>query len=78
MNPGPSDEIGKVAIGVIGALRTQPALLMLILFNALFLGAVFWAVRDQRSYQHEIMKVMLEQNEKAQQLLSRCVVPPHG
>lgn len=65
MSPGPSEEAGKVAIGVIEALRAQPALLLLIIFNALFLAAVFFAVRDQRHYQHELMSTML-------QALSKC------
>lgn len=75
MNPGPSEEAGKVAIGVIEALRSQPALLLLILINALFLGVIAWAVRENRSQQHEIMRALVEQSQKAQELLSRCVVP---
>lgn len=60
MTPGPSEEVGKVALSVIEALRTQPSMLMLIVFNVLFLCAIAWAVHEQRGYQHEIMKTMLE------------------
>lgn len=60
MSPGPSEEAGKVAIGVIEALRTQPGLLLVVLVNLLFMAAVFWSVRDQRHYQHEIMTALVQ------------------
>jgi len=75
MNPGPTEEAGKVAGGVVEALKSQPALLMILIFNFLIFGAIFWAVRDQRHYQHEIMTALIAQQAKDADLLSKCIVP---
>ena len=65
----------KVATGVIDALRSQPMMLAVLLLNGLIFLVIFYAVQTNRTAQHEIMKVMLDQNAKSQELLSRCVVP---
>lgn len=60
MNPGPSEEAGKAAGALISALRDQPALLVLVIFNILFLSAGMFALHVQRTYQHEIMTKLIE------------------
>jgi hypothetical protein len=75
MNPGPTEEAGKVAGGIVDALRGQPALLVLAISQAFFLAAIFWAVRDQRIYQHEITKLMIDQQSRAAEMLAKCIIP---
>jgi hypothetical protein len=66
----------KVATGAIDALRSQPLLLGVLLLNLLIFVIIFYAVQTNRAAQHEIAKLLIEQNAKAADLLSRCVVPP--
>jgi len=75
MNPGAIEEVGKVATGVIDALRTQPMVIALIVLNFIIIGFVYFSVKDRRDQDHKIMSLLLEQQTKAQELLSRCVVP---
>lgn len=65
----------RVATSAIDALKAQPLMLAVLLLNLLIFLVIFYAVQTNRTAQHEIMKVMLEQNAKAIELLSRCVVP---
>jgi hypothetical protein len=66
----------KIATGAIDALRSQPMLLGVLLLNIVIFVIIFYAVQGTRAQTHEILKVMIDQNAKAQELLSRCVVPP--
>lgn len=76
MTPGPSEEIGKVVVSIVDSLRSQPLILALILLNVMFITMVFFSVKDNREKYHEMLKVLMEQSSKAQEMLSRCVVPP--
>jgi uncharacterized protein (DUF39 family) len=42
MNPGISEEADKVATATVGALSSTPAVLALVIFNALFMAAVVY------------------------------------
>jgi hypothetical protein len=75
MNPGVSEEVGKVAVGIIEALKNQPAVLALIVLNALFVSVVYFGVRQQRAEVNLQMRTLLEHIDKSQDLLSKCVVP---
>lgn len=50
----------KVAVSVIDALKAQPMMLVLILFNAVIFGAIVYAVQSQRSNEHKIVQLILE------------------
>lgn len=65
----------RVATSAIDALKAQPLMLAVLLLNLLIFLVIFYAVQTNRTAQHEIMKVILDQNAKAQELLARCVVP---
>ena len=75
MNPGPVEEGGKIAIGVIDALKTQPAFLVVILFMALVLMLIYWANTSSNAQRNELMKIMLDNQHSMTEMLSRCVVP---
>ena len=45
---------------------------MLALTQALFLAAIFWAVRDSRVHQHEIMTSLIAQQAKTMEMLAKC------
>jgi uncharacterized protein HemX len=76
MTPGPIEESGKVAIGIVESLKNQPMVLAIILLNALILGLVFWGIGEQRTEAAAQTRSMLTQIDRAQELLSKCVVPP--
>ena len=60
MSPGPIEEGGKLATGVIEALKNQPVMLVLILMNLIFLGAIYFGVQSQRSQTHELVKLLID------------------
>ena len=76
MNPGLTEEGGKVISHTVDALKSQPVTLAMILMNVIFVAAIFWGVKGTREQMHEVMKSILEQNTQAQELLSKCIVPP--
>ena len=58
MNPGPIDDAGKVATSAIDALKSQPLVLYLMIFNVLFIvGTVY---------------VGLQRIEQMNNLINRC------
>lgn len=80
----------KVATGIIDALKSQPALLLLVIFNALVLVIVFYGVQATRTAQNELIRqivttndkfqndmvtTLLAQNGKMADLLSHCILP---
>ena len=65
----------RVATSAIDALRNQPILLAVLVLNVIMFVAIAYAVVSNRTAQHEVMKTLLEQNAKATELLSRCIVP---
>jgi hypothetical protein len=69
------EEGGKVAIGVIDALKNQPMLLAVIILNMLVLGLVFWGIHEQRVENAALTSTLLTQLGNAQELLAKCVVP---
>jgi hypothetical protein len=73
---GPVEEGGKVASGIVEALKAQPVVLALVVFNMAFIAAVYISTNDARAKNNELMKIMIEQQAKTSEFLSRCVVPP--
>jgi hypothetical protein len=77
VNPGLTEEGGKVITHAVDALKSQPVTLAMIIMNVIFVAAIFWGVRGTRDQQHMIMQALLEQHQEAQQLLAKCIVPSH-
>ena len=70
MNPGVVEEGGKVATGVIEALKSQPIALALIVMNIIFVGAVGLGahalnIRTTQRYQ--------AQDELIHKLIAQCL-----
>jgi hypothetical protein len=57
-------------------LKAQPALLALVIFNIGFMVAIFFSVQQQRLYNREIIGQLLQNAEKAQEMLFKCIQPP--
>lgn len=79
--PPPSNMAGaaaQAAGGVIDALKAQPVLLALVLFNAAFVGVVYYTARDTRMRQGEVVENLLANQSKMQELLARCSNPRSG
>jgi hypothetical protein len=76
MNPGGIvEETGKVATGIVDAMKNQPMVLALIVLNAIIIAGIYFAVVDGRRNQQEIFKMLISNAEKAQDLLAKCVIP---
>lgn len=55
MNPGVSEEIGKVAINTVDALRTAPIVLALVIFNVMFMClSVYVVTKSSERWNAEI------------------------
>ena len=72
---GAVEEGGKVASDVVGALRQQPVILAMVIFNASFIGAVYFGIHEQRQIQNEQMKSFINLIEKQSSSLAQCVMP---
>ena len=57
MNPGPIDETAKSAIN---ALKSQPMVLALLLFNLIFIGLLAFITVTERRQWSEITKLVIE------------------
>ena len=76
MNPGPVEEVGKVASGVVDALKAQPAVLALTVAQFATLIFIFYALHAGAQFRDMMLKQSFEYQREVTQLLARCVVPP--
>jgi len=75
MNPGPVEEAGKVATGIVGALASQPLALSLVLMN-IGLMVIFYVVLDRvDSHQLHREQAALAEQKEVRELLSHCIIP---
>ena len=70
---GPVEEGAKVASGVVDSLKGQPLVLALVLFNALFMGAVAWGTSEARKDFNKTIQLLIEKQDKTAQMLYNCV-----
>ena len=75
MNPGPVEEAGATARGLIDALKAQPAVLALSLAQLAMLIFLFYALSAAASFRDSMLKQQYEFAHKVTELLSKCVVP---
>jgi len=62
MNPGTiSEEAGETARTVVTALKSTPAILALVIFNLLFMGAVIYIQHTNGARWAELFELMLKQ-----------------
>lgn len=76
MNPGPMEEAGKAASGVIDALKVQPTLLVMAIVNVLLVVLVFYVAQGAGKTREREVAAVYEQSRYVAELLSRCVVAP--
>jgi len=64
MNPGPIEETGKVAIGVVDALKSQPITLAMVLFNMVLLVVVYFGIKNMRDHQSKVLEAIFEHTDR--------------
>jgi len=75
MNPGPVEEVGQTARGLIDALKRQPSLLALMISNIGMLVFMFYALHAAAQFRDSIIARQFELQRHFNDILSRCVVP---
>lgn len=76
MNPGPVEELGHVAGGIVDALKAQPAVLALTVANLGMMVFIFYALHSAAGFRDTMLKQSAEERAQVNDLLSRCVVVP--
>ena len=76
MNPGPVEEAGQTARGLIDALKAQPAVLALSLAQVAMLVFMFYALHSGALFRETMLKQSFEYQREVSQLLAKCVVQP--
>jgi len=75
MNPGPVEEVGKVAVGFMDSMKSQPLALALVVMNMALL-VLFWLVFNEvSSHSREREKALFTEQKEVRALLAKCVVP---
>jgi hypothetical protein len=88
MNPGPIEEGGKIAVSVIDALKTQPLMLVLVIFNVLIFIFVYYGVTqsrdslnqmftEMRASDTKLLAQLVDQQVKTAEMLFRCSPNQH-
>jgi len=78
MNPGPVEEVGKVASSFMDAMKTQPLALSLVIMNICLL-VLFYLIMDRTdTHQREREAAARTEQKEIREMLSRCVVPSKG
>jgi hypothetical protein len=68
VNPGPVEEAGQTARGIIDALRQQPMTLGLLVVNVLFMVLVFINVRENQHRADDMVRELAH-------LVAACPAP---
>jgi hypothetical protein len=76
MSDGPVGNGARIAGSVVDALKMQPLLLVLLLFNAGFFVLFHFTAKDSRERQATMVEAMLENQSKLQEMLARCTMTP--
>ena len=78
MNPGPVEDVGKVATSIVESLKSSPATLALIAFFSIFLVLFYMSIRDQRVSMEKVQSTLIAQIGKMSEMLYNCAptVPP--
>ena len=75
MNPGPVEEVGKVSMGIVDSLKSQPLSLALVIMNLALLVFVFFQNAGFNQQRKENAQLFAQMQTEVQKLLSQCVVP---
>jgi hypothetical protein len=75
MTPGIGEEAGKVASGIVDALKAQPAVLALTIGNAALIVFMFYALHGAGQFRADMIKLQFDYQQRVTELLAKCVVP---
>ena len=70
------EQVAKVANNIVDALRNQPMMIAILVFNALIFTFVFYSVHDRRQQDHVIMTQLINDQSEVRRLLFQCL--PNG
>jgi hypothetical protein len=76
MNPGPVEEVGKVAGGIVESLKSQPLALALVIMNCALLGLFFFVTSTIAKQREREITMLYAEHKEVRELLSRCAVSP--
>jgi hypothetical protein len=71
MNPGPVEEAGKVASGIVDALKAQPSVLALTLANMALLVFIFYALHSGAKFRETMMQQVIDNSTAIHELLKQ-------
>jgi len=60
MNPGPVEEAGRVASGVVETFQSAPLILALILLQAAVLVMVMWIARENQITERAVFDALIQ------------------
>lgn len=63
---------GGTIRSTVDALRSSPLMLGLILLNVIFMGAIFFAIRQDRDIEFQMSKATAAQTDTLIKLLAEC------
>src|SRR5262245_505483 len=73
MAPGVGEEAGKVAVGFIDSMKSQPLALALCVMNMALLGFMFWESHERVKQRDHFAQLLLEQQAESAKLLANCL-----
>lgn len=72
MNPGLGESGERVATSLIDSLKAQPMTLALVVFNIIFIFAVFFGLKDARDQAEKFQQMTFQQQKETMELLYKC------
>lgn len=59
MNPGPVEEAGQFSRAIVDALRSQPVMLAVLVFNLAFMGVLTYTAHDNNERWERLVSVLI-------------------
>lgn len=75
MNPGAIEEVGQTARSFLETMKSQPAVLALIICNFALLAFIFYALLRAGEFRDNLIRSQFEYQREVSALLAKCVVP---
>jgi hypothetical protein len=75
MNPGPVEEVGKVATGFIESMKSQPLALALVVMNFTLLVFFWWILDTVAKTAEKRQALVAAEQHEIRELLVKCIVP---
>lgn len=72
MNPGAVEEGGQTARGIVDALKAQPVVLALVIFQCVFLGLSYVGIEHARQTNLTLVKDAFDQQKQWAEMLYNC------